>query len=81
MKGKTLPTQSQCRNCIDIADTWGHTVPNCEECPYEKEVEILSYHYGFLAGSTATVMNKKGEIENIPTSRLKVEMNIQEANQ
>ena len=80
MKGVTLPSQSQCRNCIDIAETWGNTIPDCTNCPYEKEVKILAYHYSFFAGSTATVMHKNGEIQNISSSRLKVDIDLEEIN-
>ena len=72
MKGIVKPSTIDCHRCLDIAESF-NAFPDCKECHYEQEVEIITFTDSFW-GSHATVVNKDGEIKSIPTELLKVDL-------
>ena len=60
MKGITQPTMSECKSCIDIAESFG-CLPNCDQCHKKKEVDILHFTSNFW-GDYAICKTEDGKV-------------------
>ena len=64
---KIKPTLSVCSACVDTAMSFD-VVPNCKECGYEKEYELLETHCSFW--NSYAVIVKNGKLEKVDMSRV-----------
>ena len=60
MKGITKPTMSECKSCMDIAESFG-CFPDCNQCHKKKEVDILHFTSNFW-GDYAICKTEDGKV-------------------
>ena len=50
MRVQTLPTKSQCRTCINIAESYAgsdNEIPKCSECHHKKLANLIQIEKGY----------------------------------
>lgn len=70
IKAKVCPSRADCESCMSMA-SFCDAVPDCFNCYKEKDVTIIQFVKG-ACGSYGIVIDKKGNIKEVPVEYLKV---------